>query len=480
MLKKYKIIDLILLIDVLGILLTLIFNSTIMSDELEHLRASFLVSEGYIPYRDFFEHHHPLLWYIFAPFIYVLPHHAVMIFYTAKIFALICSCLTYYILYLLIKKFWGGTKVFLYFTAISLIFYPLWYSVSIFKPDTFARLFYFIGLYFCLNYIRQRKTGDLVFCGLAFCVAFLFIQTVVFSILPLAVPLIWLFYRDAKFWKDAALASILPSVFLALIIAVMHYFKALTPYWQENVVFNAHLFGYCYTASASVIPFWLIHIGIGIAIACWFMKKQFSVYYGIIFWLFGCEILQHLYFPAIFPHYLVIMFMLLALLISPAAAQITDRTAYRYIIAFLGVSAILNLMTLGIKHNVDYMSAYKAVNTSPENNTLHINFNYVNIYAPQQTYYTLVPHHFAWLDNYLFNRFPEYNVNKLAQISGFTYLDYMPEKNRVPRAAMQERFVLSDDVLQLYEPVANGLYRRKDLHVGTSLMNYTPKREEHD
>ena len=46
-----------------------IFSGFQIVDEFEHLHASWLISKGFIPYRDFFEHHHPLLWYISAPIV---------------------------------------------------------------------------------------------------------------------------------------------------------------------------------------------------------------------------------------------------------------------------------------------------------------------------------------------------------------------------------------------------------------------------
>src|SRR5262245_18678610 len=36
-------------------------------DELEHLHAAFCVSRGELPYRDFFEHHGPALYYALLP-----------------------------------------------------------------------------------------------------------------------------------------------------------------------------------------------------------------------------------------------------------------------------------------------------------------------------------------------------------------------------------------------------------------------------
>ncbi len=42
-------------------------NGPIDADESQHLHAAWLVGEGRIPYRDFWEHHSPLLYYVLAP-----------------------------------------------------------------------------------------------------------------------------------------------------------------------------------------------------------------------------------------------------------------------------------------------------------------------------------------------------------------------------------------------------------------------------
>ena len=39
-------------------------------DEIEHIQSAWLIFRGEVPYFDFFQHHHPLLWYITAPSFY--------------------------------------------------------------------------------------------------------------------------------------------------------------------------------------------------------------------------------------------------------------------------------------------------------------------------------------------------------------------------------------------------------------------------
>jgi hypothetical protein len=52
--------------------LSLSINRAFWDDEIEHIHASWYVHNGQVPYRDFFEHHHPLLWFLLAPVISIL------------------------------------------------------------------------------------------------------------------------------------------------------------------------------------------------------------------------------------------------------------------------------------------------------------------------------------------------------------------------------------------------------------------------
>lgn len=47
----------------------LIHHQPQTGDDVEHLHSAWLIFQHKIPYIDFFQHHHPLLWYIFAPLV---------------------------------------------------------------------------------------------------------------------------------------------------------------------------------------------------------------------------------------------------------------------------------------------------------------------------------------------------------------------------------------------------------------------------
>ena len=45
-------------------------------DNIEHIHSSFLIAQGQVPYRDFFQHHNPLMWYLFAPLVNLFAYNA--------------------------------------------------------------------------------------------------------------------------------------------------------------------------------------------------------------------------------------------------------------------------------------------------------------------------------------------------------------------------------------------------------------------
>src|SRR5947207_10555091 len=50
-----------------GALMDLQFGRAVTWDEAEFFRATDWVAHGRLPYRDFWEHHTPLQWFLFAP-----------------------------------------------------------------------------------------------------------------------------------------------------------------------------------------------------------------------------------------------------------------------------------------------------------------------------------------------------------------------------------------------------------------------------
>jgi hypothetical protein len=75
-------------------------------DEAEHLHTTWLVARGLLPFRDFFQHHTPMLWVTLAPLLRLLPTGG-YIFLAARLFALALSALAWCVGYRLALRVHG-------------------------------------------------------------------------------------------------------------------------------------------------------------------------------------------------------------------------------------------------------------------------------------------------------------------------------------------------------------------------------------
>lgn len=452
--KINKIATAFLLLNFIGIILTLLYNDTVIIDMWEHLRASYLVSSGNIPYKDFFEHHHPALWYIFAPIISILPPNAVMIFYISRIISLICSLGTLYFIYLIIKCFLGGKKLFLPFILILCSFFPVWYVISAFKPETFAYPLYFAGIYFCFDYIQNSNLKSLIYCGILYVFAFLLIQTMIFNIALIGIIISILCYRKRKFWRDMFLASAIPLTILTGLALLLYKNDMLELYFQTNWLYNLKIkFGENLT-----IWYWLLQIILGLYAFVWCFIKKKSVYLKIIGILFISEIVMVFVFYKTSPHYLYPAFIYMSVLIANLAEDIKSRTLQHYVYAFLSMCLILNFLTIFIKNNQAKISEFEIINQSTDNTVLNINSQVMNIYGKSFSYYELFPINMSSIDICAFNKYPDYSLKNDISENKYTYLVFNTEKKLSLPACMIDHFTITTDTLKYYQKITPNLW----------------------
>ena len=58
-------------------------------DNIEHIHTSWLLWQNNIPYKDFFQHHNPLIWYMFSPLV-ALSIENTIIFSMFNIISVVC------------------------------------------------------------------------------------------------------------------------------------------------------------------------------------------------------------------------------------------------------------------------------------------------------------------------------------------------------------------------------------------------------
>ena len=452
----------VLALDIVGIFLAFIFADTLNCDGFEHLRMSWLVGQGYVPYRDFFEHHNPLLWYVFAPIIKFLPHDFMLILYVSKFFSLLVSCGKFYVIYLIFRDFFKDKKLFVYFFLTVAIFYPIWYGFSFFKPDNFEYFFYFLGLYYFFKYIENNNIKSLMLCGIYFTISFLFLQTVLFEILPLVIPAAWLMYEKKLTVKNLMIAIIPSLLIIGIFAGFLFYTDSWLEYFQLNWLFNRHVFGMSsvFVDKKSIMPMFSFHLLFGIISFIWIYKeKANNKYINIIAVLYICSIIQHLYFKAFFAHYLIQTFTLCAMLVAPVLKKISVDTKYKtasiYVVLFLIVSCCLNYVTLTYNNNLDRNKQMRIVN-APDVLCLTMVGNLYAIYNPKMSYYVMQTGISA-VDNALYNRYPDYNINDVIAQYQPEYIDFENLQEKT-----DDRFVITPETLSKYVQVHPYLWQRKD------------------
>ncbi|MBO6281992.1 MAG: glycosyltransferase family 39 protein [Alphaproteobacteria bacterium] len=462
-----------LVVTFVGLVLTLIYNDTIILDELEHLRAAYFVSLGEVPYRDFFEHHHPLIWYMFAPIISVIPHLNLVALYTAKSLAFTVSVGSSIIIYLIAKRFMGGVFAGVMTLLLFFFYFASWYSFSIFKPDTFMRFFYLLGLYNFLLYYDRQKLKNLILSGTFFAVAFLFLQTAAFSILPLCIPAGYLLYKQPHLWADYAKALTAPLIIIATFYTLLYVSGTLPNYWQLNFTYNKYLFGIVHPFTPSVLPDFLILIVIAYAAVIYvYATHKQTPYFNIFAILLAGETVNHLYFPAVYPHYLVLLFLFCGFIISFVLNFEQSKWIFRITFVVLIINLVLNIFSLAATNNKESHLYLREYDKNPEASIVNFDVTLFSIFAPKYSYYWFYPN-FEYIDNSLFHRMPDYNINQIIREHKPLYIAYNPRVKQAfdfkkagqkfDIAECYPQHSLNTEILQNYDEILINLYKRKPL-----------------
>ncbi|MEE6207266.1 MAG: glycosyltransferase family 39 protein [Alphaproteobacteria bacterium] len=462
-----------LAVTFVGLFLTLIYNDTIILDELEHLRAAYFVSLGEVPYRDFFEHHHPLIWYMFAPIIALLPHSNLIALYTAKSLAFAFSVGSSIIIYLMVKRFMGGVFVAVAALVLYFFYFATWYSFSIFKPDTFMRFFYLCGLYNFLLYYDKQKLKNLVLSGTFFAIAFLFLQTAAFSILPLCIPAGYLLYKQPHLWTDYAKALTAPLIIIATFYTLLYVSGTLPNYWQLNFTYNKYLFDIVHSFTPSVLPDFLILIIIAYASMIYvYATHRQTTYFNIFALLTVFETITHIYFPAVYPHYLVLLFLYCGIIIAFVLNFEQNKWIFRIALVIIIINLILNLFSLAATNNKESHLYLREYDKNPQADIVNFDVTLFSIFAPKYSYYWFYPN-FEYIDNAIFHRMPDYNINDLISKRKPLYIAYNPHiKQAFDFKKVGQKFdigkcypqhMLNTGILEDYEEILINLYKRKAL-----------------
>jgi len=187
-----------LILLALAIRVPLLVNAPLFQDETEHLHAAWAVAHGQVPYRDFWQLHPPLLYYLLAP-VFALMGEDLRIIYVARGLMLLCLLLVLLELYRIARTCFDALTGLL--AVLLLSYLLLWLTPAYhFRPDIPQTLVVLMSLRWFMRAWERRRRTDFFLSGALLGVAFWFLLKTLF---PLA-GLILVFALSSLLRRSAA------------------------------------------------------------------------------------------------------------------------------------------------------------------------------------------------------------------------------------------------------------------------------------
>ncbi|MBO5037927.1 MAG: glycosyltransferase family 39 protein [Alphaproteobacteria bacterium] len=216
------------------------FTMVFGADEREHMHASFMVLSGLVPYRDFFEHHHPLFWYLLQPFIYFFGDNPSVWVYARGVVVLLNGGIAYFI-YKICRQAGLSLNGALVAAVSWFAFFAVQKSGTELRPDLLMILFYLAGLYSFFLYLQQKRYGWLLLSFVLFFCSFLTLQKVIFLFAGQFFIILRQLFKKRILLFDFVLACGSVLVLCLLAVWVLYQAGALEVYFRLNWLFNLHI-----------------------------------------------------------------------------------------------------------------------------------------------------------------------------------------------------------------------------------------------
>ena len=198
-------------------------------DEFEWIHSAWLISKGQQPYLDFFQHHHSLSYVIGSWFFSVFPESFLSVFLFRGIY-LVLAIFNLGILYK-ITRFFSDRSGALLACIIFLSTYPVLYSISVIRPDSFLMVFGLASALLFLSHVQNRSSFNLVLSGILAALAFAALQKAVVWIGSFGVLALGFLIHKKILWKDV-LVWVLSFCFALVVLW----------FWLSPVPFEEYVF----------------------------------------------------------------------------------------------------------------------------------------------------------------------------------------------------------------------------------------------
>lgn len=437
-----------------------VFSGFQIIDEFEHLHASWLIFEGKAPYRDFFEHHNPLLWFLSAPIVGLF-YDNVSIFYVMRFVSSLVSITTLFYLYK-IASFWSNKTYSWLVIALYLGNIITIYNFYQFRPDNFMNMCFIIGIYYLFCYLKNLQIKNLIFSFLAFCFSALFLQKIVLLLIVLAFILLFLLYKKNILKSDFIIASF-PAIFIAVIFVFYLFNQGIwEKYIELNLKFNLDVIYYYGRASFWLQSTFFSIYSLAFITSILFFKRE-NLYFKIISILYIAEFIMRNFYFAPHPNYYTLTTMLSALILPVwlkyYGFKYKPISAIICILMFLHLGQLFNTIERSSQRYNSYnhynMTKYIHENTNKNDILINGYDKAFNIYRNDASYYWFNIEMLLHIFKYRYKTGFDYNINDLVIIHKPKFL-YI--KNYVDLASL--RLYGEAKYIQQFNPtIINSLYK---------------------
>ncbi len=291
--------------------LALAYVPTQNGDNIEHIHSGFLVALGQVPYRDFFQHHNPLMWYLFAPVMKLFAYDATVVEVVCLISLLVFLKSLVYVYRIsaefLSNRFWGLAAA----AAVAVPGQKL-FAVD-FRPDNYMIFALIGGIYYLFSYLKEKKQRHLNAAFVWFFISFLFAQKALFPLFCLGLCVVYFWHKKEIGTKALLKALALPLLGAAGFVYYLWHYDMLELYYVCNYTFNLNLvkgFDFHRIALFSPVIVMWVCLGFAGAIAAVFSGNK---YWQVLAFLFIAEFLQRRFYfsPYIYYYWLLVYFAVL-------------------------------------------------------------------------------------------------------------------------------------------------------------------------
>ena len=235
--RFYKISVIVALLLTLFSVFYMAYVKNISLDEFEHIQSTFNIYYGMLPYRDYFEHHHGLFWYLSAPILAPFFNQGIVLFVLRTIALVIFGTLLfviYKICNILGVSRWYSLAAPILFANIR----EMQYSAIEFRPDVLMTIFFLFGVYYLLKYIDNKESKNIYISFFLFFLSFLVLQKVIIYCISIFFVVLFLLKTRRLTLGVLFKAIYFPFLLFLTYIAYLYHTDSLRDYWESCWVLN--------------------------------------------------------------------------------------------------------------------------------------------------------------------------------------------------------------------------------------------------